>query len=81
MRTVWVLALVFLTSAPIAAQESAADAKIVHGSIRLATQCIKTGEETSGMNKICYYNCPIIQGSTAAITVKAYELCPLTIDR
>jgi hypothetical protein len=78
MRTVWVLALVFLTSAPIAAQESAADAK---RSIRLASQCIKTSEETSGMNKICYYNCPIIQGSTAAITVKAYELCPLTIDR
>jgi len=30
-----------------------------------------SGESTSGMNKICYYN----DGS--AITVKSYELCPL----
>jgi hypothetical protein len=31
-----------------------------------------SGERTSGMNKICFYN----DGS--AITVKSYELCPLT---
>lgn len=30
--------------------------------------CFKTGEQTSGMNKICYYNC---LGSAAAITIPA----------
>lgn len=43
-----------------------------------ATMCFKTGEQVSGMNKICYYDC---LGSTVAINVKSYELCPLTIDR
>ena len=28
--------------------------------------CLKTGEKTSGLNKICFYNCA---GSEAAITV------------
>lgn len=39
--------------------------------------CFKSGEETSGMNKICYYNC---LGSTVAINVSSVALCPLTID-
>lgn len=43
-----------------------------------ATTCFKSGEQTSGMNKICYYNC---LGSQAAITIGAVELCPLTIER
>jgi hypothetical protein len=46
--------------------------------MQLALTCIKTGEETSGVNKICYYNCA---GSGASITVKASELCPLSIER
>ena len=41
-----------------------------------AVTCFKTGEQISGMNKICYYNC---MGSTAAITISSVELCPLTI--
>ena len=45
---------------------------------RIAMTCFKTGEETAGMNKICYYNC---LGSRAAITISAVALCPLTIDR
>lgn len=44
---------------------------------KVAMFCIKSGEQISGMNKICYYNCA---GSEAAITVKSYELCPLNID-
>ncbi len=40
--------------------------------------CFKTGEQISGMNKICYYNCA---GSEAAITVGVAELCPLSIER
>jgi len=38
--------------------------------------CFKSGERTSGMNKICYYDC---LGSEAAITVSSVELCPLSI--
>jgi len=43
-----------------------------------AVTCFKSGEQTSGMNKICYYNC---MGSTAAITISAVKLCPLSIRR
>ena len=43
-----------------------------------AVTCFKTGEEISGMNKICYYDC---MGSGAAITVSAVSLCPLSIKQ
>jgi hypothetical protein len=39
--------------------------------------CFLTGEQMSGMNKICYYDCA---GSSAAITVSSVSLCPLTIQ-
>lgn len=44
---------------------------------KVAMYCLKSGEQVSGLNKICFYNCA---GSEAAITVKSYELCPLSID-
>ena len=34
-------------------------------------------ERISGLNKICVYD---HLGSEVAITIKAYKLCPLTID-
>ena len=43
-----------------------------------AITCFLTGEQRSGLYKICYYNCV---GSTVAITIKATKLCPLTIER
>lgn len=43
-----------------------------------AVVCFLKGEQISGMNKICYYDC---LGSAAAITISAVELCPLTITR
>lgn len=43
----------------------------------VAVMCMKKGEYTSGMNKICVYDC---LGSDAAITIGAVELCPLTIN-
>lgn len=46
--------------------------------IQVATMCMKTGEQVSGMNKICYYDC---LGSTVAVTIGATELCKLTINR
>lgn len=45
---------------------------------KVAMTCFSKGEQVSGMNKICYYDC---LGSTVAINVNSYELCPLTIDR
>ncbi|EJB04818.1 hypothetical protein Rleg9DRAFT_3677 [Rhizobium leguminosarum bv. trifolii WSM597] len=45
--------------------------------VQTAMMCMKSGEQTSGMNKICYYDC---MGSTKAITVRATDLCPLTIN-
>ncbi len=35
------------------------------------------GQTTKGFNTICYYDC---LGSTVAITIKATELCPLSIE-
>ena len=43
-----------------------------------AATCFLTGQQSSGMYKICYYNC---LGFAAAITVRSYQLCPLTINR
>ena len=34
-------------------------------------------ERTSGMNKICVYD---HLGSDVAITVRSYEICPMTIN-
>ena len=42
-----------------------------------AVMCFKSGENVSGLNKICYYKCP---NGTSAITIKAHQLCPLNID-
>jgi hypothetical protein len=46
--------------------------------IQMAATCFKTGEQRSGMTKICYYDC---LGSPAAITVSSAQLCPLSISR
>jgi hypothetical protein len=39
----------------------------------VALVCTKSSQKTSGLTKICYYNCG---GSEAAMTVKTYEPCP-----
>lgn len=43
----------------------------------MAAMCFKTGEQVSGMNKICFYDC---LGSAKAITIGSVELCPLSIN-
>ncbi len=43
-----------------------------------ALMCFSSGERVSGLYKICYYDC---FGDTVAITIKSYQLCPLTINR
>ena len=45
---------------------------------QLALVCFGTGEQVSGLNKICFYDCA---GSGAAITISSVQLCPLTIQR
>ena len=47
-------------------------------SIAKAATCFFQYSETSGMNRICYYNC---MGSSAAITIGAAQICPLSIVR
>ena len=46
--------------------------------MKLAVLCFSKGEQQSGMNKICFYDC---MGSAAAITIGAAQLCPLTINQ
>lgn len=43
-----------------------------------AAKCNKKYEYVSGMKKTCVYDC---KGSDYSITVRATQLCPLTIDR
>ena len=52
----------------------------LEGSYQVAANitCFATGEQISGMNKICFYDC---LGSVAAITLKSIDLCPLSIQR
>ncbi len=40
--------------------------------------CFLSGEQVSGLNKICYYSCPT---GDAAITISSVQLCPLSINR
>ena len=40
--------------------------------------CFSASETVDGLNKICFYDC--VSGQ-AAITIKATQLCPLTIKR
>ena len=44
--------------------------------LQLAAGCFKSGEERSGMNKICYYRCT---SGTKAITISSTSLCPLSM--
>ena len=47
------------------------------GALQVASvTCYFKGERSSGMNKICYYDC---MGSDAAITISSVALCPLNI--
>jgi len=43
---------------------------------KVAGTCFSSGEQISGLNKICFYDC--VSGGKA-ITIKSTSLCPLTI--
>lgn len=40
--------------------------------------CFFDHEEDGGTNKLCFYDCG---GSTAVISIKAYKVCPVTIQQ
>jgi len=50
----------------------------IQGQSQIAIVCFFDSETTSGMNKICYYNC---LGSLATITLGFAEICPMSINR
>lgn len=70
-----ILTLVFLGYLPFMKTDSAAQTQFQTAQ---STTCFFSHEQTSGMNKICYYDC---LGSQAAITLSAVQLCPLSIRR
>lgn len=77
MPTRCALSLLCLT-ALFAAQPTARQETAFTGPIRLAFLCLLKDEQKSGQNKLCLYDCPV---GDAAITVKAWERCPLSVDQ
>jgi hypothetical protein len=68
MRTVLAL-VVFATSVPAIAEKTPRSAKPP----KMSMFCAKSGQQTSGLTKVCYYSCG---GAEGAITVKPYDSCP-----
>lgn len=68
MRIVLVLAAL-AASMPASAEETP---HAVRPS-KLSLVCKKSGERTSGLTRICYYDCG---GSERAMTAQTYEHCP-----
>jgi hypothetical protein len=73
MRILLALA-VFTVAAPAIAEEPPHTAK----PSRTALICKKFSQQTSGLTRICYYNCG---GSEGAVTTKTYEPCPKWMPR
>ena len=76
MEAISVLILIAMLSYPF--EEPHKPMSHAPGEAQVAVVCFKSGEQTSGMNKICYYDC---MGSTAAITISSVQLCPLSINQ
>lgn len=68
------VAIVTALTAPPARPESPPRSE----GVKLAATCFFNREVTSGMNKICYYDC---LGGEVAITISSVKLCPLSIQR
>ena len=65
MRLVLALAVFAVSSSAVASERSVKP----YG---LGLLCMKSGDHSSGLTKICYYDCG---GSEAATTVDVYEAC------
>ena len=68
MRTV--LAFVILT---ICVSAVAAESSLAAKKIKVTIICRKFGDRSSGLTKVCYYDCG---GSEAATAVNLYDECP-----
>jgi len=68
MRIVLVLAALAV-SVPAIAEESPRPAR----PSRTSLICKKSSEQTSGLTRICYYDC---RGSEGAMKARTYEPCP-----
>jgi hypothetical protein len=73
MRTVLALAI-FAASTPAIAEETPRSPKPT----KLSMLCTKSGQQTSGLTKVCYYDCG---GTEGAISVKPYDSCPRWTSR
>ena len=40
--------------------------------------CSAAGQQTSGLNTVCYYQCP---SGMAAMTIRSYQICPVSLSR
>jgi hypothetical protein len=67
MRAVLAFAI-FAASAPAAAEETRGSKPT-----KMSMLCTKSSQQTSGLTKVCYYDCG---GAEGAITVKLYDSCP-----
>jgi len=67
MRIVLALAVVLMPAAAFAEQAPATARSKVPG------VCTKSGEQVSGLTKVCYYTCARSEG---ALKVTTYEACP-----
>lgn len=78
MKRILIIAL-FLVMAAGSAWAADENGQSLEEPLYLASvMCFLKGEQISNMNKICYYDCV---GSLTAMTVKSYQLCPLSINR
>lgn len=68
MTIVLALAIVAVSTSAIA-QEAPRTEK----PSRIAIFCTNSGQQVSGLTKVCYYNCA---GRERAMTTKGYESCP-----
>jgi hypothetical protein len=78
MQLVLVALFAYSLAVPVDLTVAPAPALKAEKPLKLAVACFFQYKQTSGFNKICFYDC---LGSTEAITIKATQLCPLTINR
>src|SRR5664279_5710368 len=57
----------------VSASANAEEAQLTLKPSRVAIFCTNSGEQVSGLTKVCYYNCARSEG---ALTTKTYESCP-----
>lgn len=68
MRTVLAAAMLTMCVSVVTAESSFAAEKI-----RVTIICRKFGDRSSGLTKVCYYDCG---GAEAATAVNLYDACP-----